>query len=261
MKLFNNARGLLLPRPKPLINFIVCGVQKGGTTALDKFLRDHTEVQMSKRKEVHYFDNEEYFRGIKPNYYHYHANFTVGLNEKLYGESTPVYAHWDPAIRRIWEYNSAIKLILVLRNPVDRAYSHWNMIVQRGAESLDFHQAIRSEIDRCRAALPLQHRLYSYVSRGFYSEQIRRIWRFFPQDQVLILKSEDLKERNALTLEKVAAFLGIGKFPVINEVSVHSRSYSAPMAAEDREYLYQIYKWEIFKLEDMLNWDCRDWKN
>jgi hypothetical protein len=69
--------------------------------------------------------------------------------------------YWYDAPRRIWQYNPDMRIVILLRNPVDRAYSHWNMERERGAEPLEFRQAIATEADRCRAALPAQHRVFS----------------------------------------------------------------------------------------------------
>jgi hypothetical protein len=109
----------------------------------------------------------------------------------------------------MWEYNPDLKLIVILRNPITRAYSHWNMQRSRNVEPLPFWEAIQKERDRCREALPYQHRLYSYVDRGFYSEQLRRLWTYFPKEQVLVLRTEDLRNSPLEFLEEVCGFLGI----------------------------------------------------
>ena len=164
-----------------LVTFLIAGVQKGGTTALADYLRQHPALFIPALKELHLFDNEDL------NWQHpeqiistYHAFFQDAPAGKLWGEATPIYSYWWPAMARIWAYNPAMRVILCLRNPVERAYSHWAMETGRAWDSLPFPQAIASESERCRAALPLQHRVFSYVSRGFYSEQLRRLWSFFP---------------------------------------------------------------------------------
>ena len=86
-----------------------------------------------------------------------------------------------------------MRLIVMLRNPIERAYSHWAMEHRRGNDPLPFASALEQEEARCRGALPLQHRVFSYVDRGFYSAQLRRLWRFFGRDQVLVLRQEELR--------------------------------------------------------------------
>lgn len=192
------------------VNFLIGGAQKGGTTTLDSCLRAHPSVGMAKQKEVYFFDNDARFRGVtEVDYDAYHSAFSPEFSGRLLGEATPIYMYWYAAPRRVWEYNPAMKWILVLRNPIERAYSHWNMERSRGTESLPFFEAIKCERERCREALPVQHRIYSYVDRGFYVEQIWRIWNYFPVEQTLFLKSEDLRDTPSDTLVKIATFLDI----------------------------------------------------
>jgi hypothetical protein len=164
------------------VDFLIAGVQKGGTTALDTYLRQHPQICMANSKEIHFFDDENIFSQGKPDYSLYHACFNKAAGHVVSGEATPIYAYWHDSPRRIWEYNSEMKIILILRNPIERAFSHWNMERHRNAEALSFWDAIQGESLRCRDALPLQHRVYSYTDRGFYTEQVRRIWRYFLQN-------------------------------------------------------------------------------
>ena len=124
---------------------------------------------------------------------------------------------------------------------------------------MSFEQAIRTEPERCREALPLQHRLYSYIDRGLYSEQIRRIWRCFPIDQTLVLKSEDLQHAPDAALARITDFLGVARFPPVQPRNVHARPYLSPMSADARSYLREVFAPEIRELETMFGWDCADW--
>lgn len=197
------------------LDFLVVGAQKSGTTALDHFLRLHASVEMATRKEAHFFDDEQKFSGCDVDYSRYHEYFSFAPGSQVRGEATPIYLYWCNAAQRIWEYNPEIKLIAVLRNPIERAFSHWNMERDRGAEPLPFMEAIQSEVERCREALPLQHRVYSYLDRGFYSEQLRRFWRFFPQKQMLILRFEEFRQCPSETLSRVARWA----FPIFRRFS------------------------------------------
>ncbi len=135
------------------IDFLVAGVQKSGTSALDKYLRLHHQIEMAKEKETHFFDNEDNFAN-PVDYSQYHIFFDTNGKKKR-GEATPIYTYWYSAPQRIWQYNPAMKWIIILRNPIDRAYSHWNMERNRNADSIAFSEAIRTEEIRCRSALPL----------------------------------------------------------------------------------------------------------
>src|SRR5256885_16741616 len=128
-----------------LVNFVIGGTQKGGTSALDSFLRQHPEICMPEtRKELHYFDREKNF-AKRPDHKKYHANFRPSPGQRVIGEATPIYMYWNAAPSRIHAYNPEMKWILTLRNPVERAFSAWNMERNRGADPLPFSEAIEKE--------------------------------------------------------------------------------------------------------------------
>lgn len=245
---------------EPKVDFVIGGTQKGGTTALDTFLREHPQISMAKKKEVHFFDNERFFRG-EPKFQNYHSFFD--FNFKSYGvvvgESTPIYMYWQRAPERIFQYNQNVKWIILLRNPVERAFSHWNMQRNRGIDRLDFLAAIENEKKRGKKSLPYQQRLFSYVDRGFYSRQLRRIFDFFPKNQVLVQKSEDLRERPNQVLRNIGRFLGIDEPKEIKPKIIHSRPYSRTMSSRERKVLESIYAEEIGILEIMLGLDLSRW--
>tara|TARA_B100000073_G_scaffold78256_1_gene59248 strand:+ start:526 stop:1281 length:756 start_codon:yes stop_codon:yes gene_type:complete len=247
-----------------LINFLIIGAQKAGTTALSDYLGKHPNIYIPPCKEIHFFDKEDQAWGDKASVQlNYHANYPL-LNTKpdiLNGDATPIYSYWAPAMQRIWSYNPAIKLILCLRNPIDRAYSHWAMEVKRGWDSLTFEEAIEQEEERCKEALPHQHRIYSYISRGFYSEQIRRMWSFFPREQTLILRQEELSKNVEKTLRKVHRFLGVDYHPFASVVYANPGTYPKPMHLATRAKLQAIFDPEISQLEKMLRWDLSHWRN
>jgi len=259
-----------------IVDFVIGGTQKGGTTALDAYLREHPEICMAEKneayfsaehpeigmagkKEVHFFDNEDYFVGGKPDYSKYHRRFNPSKGHKVLGEATPIYMYWNDSPRRIWEYNPEMKFIILLRDPIERAYSHWNMERIKNTDKLSFWDAIENEKERCREALPLQHRVYSYISRGLYTEQLHRLWTYFPRDRVLCLKSEDLKEALDETLSRICEFLQVSKFKSVVSKSAHSLPYESSMTEKERDYLRRIFEPEIGKLEKGLNWKCSDW--
>lgn len=240
------------------IDFLVVGAQKSGTTALDYFLREHSAVSMASTKELHFFDDEANFVQ-KPYYSAYHANFPPFKENILYGEVTPIYMYWDQAIKRIWHYNRDIKLIIILRNPITRAYSHWNMEFKRNADTLSFSKAIRLEEQRSKEALPHKHRVYSYKDRGYYTEQLRDICRYFNKSQLLVLKHDDMKKDLNHTLKKVTDFLNIDTFQCKHPVEVHTKEYDSKLSFNDFSYLRVQFHYEIRSLEKMLSWNCEKW--
>ncbi|MEQ9022615.1 MAG: sulfotransferase domain-containing protein, partial [Pseudomonadales bacterium] len=158
----------------------------------------------------------------------------------IFGETTPVYMYWKESPKRIYEYNPEMKIIIILRNPIDRAYSNWNMERSRNNDNLSFDDAVDAEKDRCRETLPYQHRYFSYIDRGHYLEQLQRIWSYFPKERVLILKSEDLKKNPIGPLNQASDFLGVSKFKNVKKKKVHSRPYTSQMSKEKRIF-FSLY--------------------
>jgi len=227
------------------VGFIVAGAQKGGTSALDNYLREHTELCLPQEKELHFFDTDRCFAVEPVDYAPYHAYFSPGPAHRLMGEVTPAYLYWPTAVERIARYNPAMRLIVVLRNPVTRAFSHWNMSRRTGREPLPFRQAIEAEEQRLR---------------GFYTRQLNRLWRYFPRQQTIVFKSEELLREHTTVLARVADFLDIAPFPPLAEKRAEVREYETVMSDEERRYLGAVFETEIGELERLLGWDCAAWR-
>ena len=242
------------------LDFVIVGAQKAGTSAVDNYLRQHPEIATGKIKELHFFDNEDLFKAGNVDYKDLHNQINYQPGYLVSGECTPIYMYWNPSMKRIREYNPLIKIIVILRNPLTRAYSHWNMNRNRYGE-ISFLDSVKKESERVKEALPLQHREYSYVDRGFYSVQLERIYSLFKKEQVLVLKYEEFNVDPQAVLSKIFDFIGVNKkiFSFKNE-SVNYFEYKNKMEEEAREYLHEIYADDIKKVEKMLNWNCDDWR-
>src|SRR5437016_12145584 len=241
------------------LDFILAGAQKSGTTALHYFLEKHPNIAMGVLQEIHLFDNEEIFAG-SVDYELLHKHFLPVTPSTIAGECTPIYIYWKPAIERIWKYNPKIKLLIILRNPIDRAFAHWNMQRFRRREPLDFLEAVKEENKRAKEVEPLQSRRYSYVDRGFYAEQLERVFQFFPRKQVNIIKFEELRDRTQETLDAIFRFVGAKPLASLRDKDRNVVPYERAMTAEERTHLYELFAEDIAKLEQMLGWDCSDWK-
>jgi len=241
------------------VNFVIGGTQKGGTSALDLFLRQHPEICMPKtKKELHYFDREENFGG-RTDYKKYHAHFRPESHHRVIGEATPSYMYWTATPYRIWSYNPQMKWILVLRNPVERAFSAWNMETKRGAEHVSFAKAVEQEAARCREALPLQHRVFSYIDRGFYAHQVRRLFNIFAGDNCLVLLNEELRTEHEKALRKVFKFLKVKSDFIPPEASVFEQDYDQEINSELRSKLMDMFYYDIKELERLLHRDLSSW--
>ena len=160
-------------------------------------------------KEIHFFDQEKNLS--RPlSYQKYRVEISATTRARCdRGSHADLHVLGIRALSITWSYNPEMKWLLVLRNPVERAFSAWNMEKERGEEPLSFAEAIAKEAVRCRKALPLQHRIFSYIDRGFYAHQVRRLFNIFGHAQCLILLNEDLKTNHSQTMNKVFEFLGL----------------------------------------------------
>lgn len=241
------------------VSFIVAGAQKGGTSSLDGYLRLHPELCLPLLKELHFFDTDHCFASEPVDYTRYHALFQPAASHRLMGEATPAYLYWPTAAERIARYNPAMKLIMVLRNPITRAYSHWNMTRLTRREPLSFLRAVQAEAQRMRE-LPLQDaKTFAYVDRGFYTRQLKRLWRYFPREQTVVFKSEQLRATPTDVLARIAEFLCVAPFPPVEEQRLEARRYGTVMTAEERQHLVALFRAEIEELEQLLGWDCAEW--
>src|SRR6266403_1990553 len=192
------------------LDFIVAGAQKSGTTALHYFSKKHPQIALPDRQELHFFDDEEIF-SQPVDYELLHRHFRAkrkwairlrqGSGGQVVGEVTPSYLYWKPAMERIRNYNPQIKLIILLRNPIDRAFAHWNMQRFKNREPLDFLDALKEEPRRIAKPLSIESRRFAYVDRGFYSGQLERVFKFFPRGQVHVMKFDNFRDRKPETLD------------------------------------------------------------
>ena len=203
---------------RPWLDFMIVGAQKCGTNALHRFLSLHPEICMSSPKEVHLFDAPEYSRHWTPEQIdeRYRSSFAHCGDARIRGESTPIYLFYSEIPRELARYNPALKLIVLLRDPVERAVSHYYMEWSRDWERRPLWQALLMEPFRLRGCRdPRAHRstmrVCSYRTRGLYSRQLRNLYRYFGRDRVLVLRNRDLRERHDETLHRVFAFLGVSE--------------------------------------------------
>jgi hypothetical protein len=241
-------------------DFVTIGTQRGGTTSLHAYLGAHPRVSIPSTKELH-FVTDNFERGLD----WYLGQFPAGLPPgRVTGEATP-YALFHPlAPRRLREIAPEAKLIVLLRNPVDRAYSHYLLERARGDELLDFSAALDAEPHRLKdeeAKLSRDptyrsaaHRHYSYTARGDYAPQLERWFELFPREQLLIVRSEDLYRRSAETFARVAGFLGIEP-ETRAPFAAHNQTSGPPLDRRIRARLSRHFARLNARLADLLGWD------
>ena len=225
------------------VSFLIAGAQKGGTTALFDYLGDYPDLALPSCKELHFFDDETQ-DWTRPDYGAYHARFPAPDGRPC-GEATPIYLYWPGSLERVAAYNPAMKLIVTLRDPVQRAWSHWRMEYARGPETQPFAWCIREGRQRLFRAEPWgHHREFSYVERGFYAEQLERAFALFPREQVLVLKAEDLRADPAAVLADVRRFLGLPPAPAPAPRERHvgrAGGYPSALTEADVAHLREVY--------------------
>ena len=204
----------------PLPDFLVIGAPKAGTTALHAALAHHPEVFTSSPKEPKYWlcDDAPPPSWTGPGDAHSNQEWIWRRSdyEKLFvgaepgaqrGESTPFYLWSRGAHRRIAEAAPGIKLIAVVRDPVDRAYSNWMHLWSDGLEPVsDFESAFVRQEERIRAGYAP---FWRYRDLGRYGEQLAHLYRYVDRERVLVLRYRDLVDAPGRTLDHVCAFLGI----------------------------------------------------
>ena len=216
-------------------NFFIVGAAKSGTTSLYAYLNQHPEVYMSPIKEPNYFASDidqgaireevkarikmlnvdEYIKGDMNKTMHrafitsfdqYLALFRFAKNEKAIGEASASYLFSKTAATNIFQYNSNAKIIVVLRQPVERAYSHYLMDQRMALTNHSFEDALSEEKKhpvRNWGATSL------YLELGLYSEQVKRYVDLFPPQQILIILNEDLRQSTEAIMKKVYTFLNV----------------------------------------------------
>lgn len=235
------------------LNFLIAGVQKCGTSALDAYLRLHPQIEMARVKETHFFDDESNVDWRSPAYDMLNDYYTD--RTAIRGEATPITFYWTPAHYRILKYNPDIRFILLFRDPVERAWSHWKMAAAAGRDTLSFSDAIRHGRARVLddggpAGLS---RWLSYVERGYYARQLRELTKLFPTENILLLKQDDLNREPGRVLAQISAFLGISPFASVSPMKVHESAWleSETMRDEDRAYLAGLYAEDLHDFQEL----------
>jgi len=213
-------------------NFIIVGAARSGTTSLYYWLRAHPQVFMSPVKETNYFaqlkpkftgpgDNEALHKPLERNadgsykdrhaaiitsWQEYLALFSGSENYPARGEASPAYLFYPCTAKNIREVLPECKIVIVLREPVERAISNYKALRGAGREMLDFESALKKESDRLRKGW--EH-FWAYKGLGLYYEQVRRYFDVFPRNQLGIWLYEDLRENPREIYKQICKFLGV----------------------------------------------------
>jgi hypothetical protein len=263
--------------------FLIIGAQRAGTTTLYTYLRRHPDVTGPRSadsslywpKELHFFD-ENFWRGLD----WYRAFFPLELRrwaarrlgrDLVPGEGTPYYIFHPAVPARVAATIPDVRLIALLRNPVERAYSHYQLMAKTGREKLSFEEALEAEPKRLAGiedALMEErpvfvedghrrhqhHRHRAYVGRGLYADQLERWLEHFPHERLLVLRSEDFLARPDEGYAQVFEFLGLRPWTVVDYEPRNIGSY-APIDPELRARLEERFAEPNARLARLLGRD------
>jgi len=237
-----------------LPDFIIFGVLRSGTTSLYQYLAQHPNIEPCAIKQPHFFD-QYYHRGIN----WYRMNFPSKWQKFIFtkikhkkfitGEASGAYLQNPHAPKRIHNLNPNMKLILLLRNPVDRAFSHYKRKLKNGSEKLSFEEVIDQEQSRIEGEQEKMeknekyyshtyHRL-SYITTGLYVIRLKRWLKYFSMKQILVLENEELLHKPQKVYDETIEFLDLPKWKLPTFKKFSKQQLSMDMNPKTREKLLE----------------------
>jgi hypothetical protein len=222
-------------------DFLGVGAAKAATTTLRDILSQHPKIYLPDSKEMHFFDmDENYGRGKD----WYQSTAFPGIrDEKICGEFSPSYMYFDHVPGRILEsYGRDVKFIFIFRQPVDRAFSHYQMHQLRGAEELDFLQAIEAEPGRLQTGNQNDQRRYSYIDRGYYAKQLRNFLQCFSMEQMHFLLFGEFIQAQDEAIGRILNFLDVDVIPL--RTTLQSNPANRPKSRVVANILFKRARWK-----------------
>ncbi len=249
-------RRKITARLRILPDFLIIGAGKCGTTSLYDYLVQHPCIYHPLWKEVHYFDTHykygiNWYRSHFPTIFQKFCVIKLKGNNFITGEASPYYLFHPLAAERVANIIPKVKLIIILRNPIERAYSQYHHEVRNNNEPLSFEEAIKNEEKRLEGKKEkilkeknynsINFPTYSYLLRGIYIDQIHEWIKYFPRHQFLILRTEDFDKDAQSVVNKVFQFLGLSSYNKKNFVRHNVGKYSQ-INSQTREFLKDYFK-------------------
>lgn len=263
-------RGITSPL-RVLPDFIIIGAMKSGTTSLYYNISQHSNIYEAAYDEIGFFDDNFdlgllWYKSMFPSIFKKKIS-KFKNKEFLTGEDTPFYFWKENAVNRIQKILPNVKLILILRNPIDRAYSNYTDKINRGTETTEFDEVVKNEIAfiQNKSSKLKKNNLLTdiitepaYLAKGIYVKQLELWTKKFPLEQIHILSTEKMAKDPFKTLENVFEFLEISKESIKIPELRKKKEYS-PMNSETRKLLIEFFKPYNEELYKMINqrfeWD------
>ncbi len=259
-------------------SFLIIGAQKSGTSALHSYLSRYPGIVPASRKEIHFFDQDlAYSRGVRWYHGHFPLPHRLGRHAVTF-EATPSYLYRRKVPERILSYEPQMKLVVLLRDPVQRAYSQWNMyrlmfadrsgafdVTRRASPAVrewadqmlprqafhEFEQAVQEEMAIMADDTESPP---DYLRRGLYYGQLLRYFGYFGRDQIFVAESKELRDDPERVLNGIIDFLGMPSYDWRSQLltMVHVRQYEQKMTNQMESFLRQFYRPHNDQLYELL---------
>ncbi len=214
------------------IDFLCIGAQKAGTTTLHDILNQNPDLCLPQKKETHFFSRETMFSQGK-NYYK--SFFDIKSQHRFFGEIDPEYSYFSDSAKKIYEMFGMTKIIFIIRNPVERAFSHYLMTKRRGLETLSFEEAMAKESERMQTDNDKMH--FSYKSRGYYLQQYEAFEKCFGSQNIKVILFEDFINDTHKNVKSISEFIGLSE--CYYETDQVSNPASSPRLKVVQDVLYK----------------------
>ncbi len=244
-----------------LPNLIVIGAVRSGTTSLFHYFNEHPCMTSSSYDELGFFDSNfelglNWYKSHFPT--KFHKQKIISKFKKFYTyDVTPFYIWNENAAKRILDTLPNTKLIALLRNPIDRAYSNYQLSV-RDDEKQSFEEVIKKEMKQGKNFKTKAYGLQNYLARGIYVNQLEKWYKLFPKKNILVISTDELKKDPENTLNSMFQFLDIPKYKVKN-LKKHNKENYKSMNNETRKFLVDFFKEDNKKLFKLIgkkfDWD------
>jgi len=250
-----------------LVNLQIIGVQKAGTTALASFLNQHPDIYVVEGKEAHVFDHPNFYLQANKSHFvnkQYNARLKHYADESFICDATPITIFHPTFLNDCYQYNTQAKFIVVLRDPVERALSHYHMSRKIEAEKRPMLMAFLLEGFRLKKvtkqdAWPFDSpfRTQSYLRRGLYSRQLEQLYATIPKEQVLVMMQSDLQHHHQKAMHRIFEFLDIPKANISPEVVFNTARkfthWTDPLARIFARLYYRLHNESAKKWHDIIH--------
>jgi hypothetical protein len=258
--------GRRVPDELPFSYFVV-GAQKAGTSTLSQTLGRHPHICKAPRKEMRFFNREE-IDWSDPPYEEYRCPRRKP-QQLVAGDATPAYLWWPHALERIHDYRPSARLIAILRDPIERLFSHWSMMVATHGRPPDWPTMLR---DHWATSLPAElpdlppteaKAEFSAISRGFYAAQLERGYDVFDREQWLVLEFRSMLADLPATLDQVTDHIGVRRYrspqPVRHIMAGAASVRGTPPTGEEIARLAELYADDLERLVPLIDFDTSGW--